>query len=82
MVNTEEGLKLYGASTEHIFRAKEFCFTILCRSKNSSKSIPWSAKQFSHHTGFKDTVRRVPWLKVSVYNNAFMMLFCFWLAFT
>lgn len=57
--NTEEGPELGGASAEHVSKAKEFCFTLLCGSQNSSKSIPQSAKRFSHHTAFKDTARTV-----------------------
>lgn len=49
--------------------------------KTAPRVFPGVCKS-SHHAAFKDAVRRVAWLKVSVYNNAFMMLFCFWPAFT
>lgn len=38
---------------------------------------PLENKMLSHHSRFKDTERRVAQLKVSVCNNAFMVLFCF-----
>lgn len=39
-------------------------------------------EMLSHHARFKDTGRRMAQLKVSVCNNAFTVLLCFWFAFT